>query len=119
VFVIEQTERRITLTSEPLKIAQRSDWAEYRAFWRERFKQDLDAVLYRGAGEVTADPGAPVVADIGYELFASPGGRVTIDGGNFTLTLSADGRRLAGTQWRNAKQAQKAVTLTRIGERRP
>lgn len=113
VLTLRPSPQGLELLSEPIPIAQRADWADYRAFWRERFKSDLDAVMYRGEGLVRADPGQPVAIDIGLKVHPAPGGGEPIDGGNLSATLSADGRTLTGTIWLNGAQKQQAATLVR------
>ena len=99
--------------SEPIPIATRTDWAEYRAFWRERHGRELGAVVYRGEGEFVADSGLAPRIDIALKLHPSPGGFDPIDGGNLSATLSPDGRALNGTIWLNSIQADQPATLRR------
>jgi hypothetical protein len=101
VAVFTQTGDRLTLATEPIPIAARADWAEYRKFWHERFGAELGAVMYRGEGLLHAvpDSGEPV------------------DGGNLSATLSADGAQLSGTLWLNGEQSSQPAQLQR--ERQP
>jgi hypothetical protein len=102
----------VAVVSEPIAIAAQPAWAEYRAFWRERFGSALDAVLLRGEGRLIADPGQAVRVDIGFRLTPASGDE-KIDGGNLSAALSADGRRLVGELWLNSRQQGAAVELVR------
>lgn len=105
---------RVVLTSEPITIAAQPSWADYRAFWRERFGAALDAVMLRGEGELRADPAQPLRVDIGLALHPVPdSGGVKIDGGNFNAALSADGRQLVGALWLNSRQKSEPAVLAR------
>jgi hypothetical protein len=112
-LVVTQSGSRVTFVSEPVPIAKRADWADYRAFWRERFGRDLDAVVYRGDGQFIADPGVAPRIDIALKVHPSPGGFDPIDGGNLSATLSPDARALSGTIWLNSLQAEQPATLRR------
>jgi hypothetical protein len=107
---------RVLLTSEPIAIAAQPSWADYRAFWRERFGAALDAVMLRGEGLLHADPAQPLRVDIGLALHSVPDSGDKIDGGNFSAALQADGRQLVGTLWLNSRQKSETATLAR---RRP
>jgi hypothetical protein len=106
---------RVTLVSEPIQIAAQPSWADYRAFWRQRFGAELDTIVLRGAGSVHADPAQPLRVDIGFALY--PAGRdddaSRIDGGNLSATLGPRGRRLEGELWLNSRQKGEAVRLQR------
>jgi hypothetical protein len=106
---------RVTLVSEPIHIAAQPGWADYRAFWRQRFGAELDTIVLRGAGSVHADPAQPLRVDIGFALHAA--GRdddaSKIDGGNLSATLGPRGRRLEGELWLNSRQKGEAVRLQR------
>jgi hypothetical protein len=105
---------RVTLVSEPIQIAAQPSWADYRAFWRQRFGAELDTIVLRGAGSVHADPAQPLRVDIGFALY--PAGRddaSKIDGGNLSATLGPRGRRLEGELWLNSRQKGEAVRLQR------
>jgi hypothetical protein len=117
VAVFMQAGDRLTLATEPIPIAARADWAEYRKFWRERFARDLDSVMYRGEGLLHADPGQPVRIDIALKLHAVPDSGEPVDGGNLSATLSADGAQLSGTLWLNGEQSSQPAQLQR--ERQP
>lgn len=119
VVVIKQAGAKISLASEPVSISDRADWAEYRQFWRERTGSELNAVMYRGQGQLTADPGAARVIDIALQVLPSPGGREPVDGGNLSATLSADGLRLTGKIWKNGAQAEQGATLARMPVQNP
>jgi TIR domain len=114
VVVVSQSGDRLTLASEPIAIATRSDWAEYRAFWRERTGSDLNAVMYRGEGLLVSDPGVAPRIDIALTVMPSPGPAEAVDGGNLSATLAPDGRSLAGTIWLNSLQAEQPASLTRL-----
>lgn len=104
----------VRLISEPVPITERADWAEYRAFWRNRFGTELEAIVYRGEGVWRADPGASPAIDVGLKVH--PAGREgpDIDGGNLSATLAADGRTMAGTLWLNSLQREQPAALKRI-----
>jgi TIR domain len=114
VVVVEQTAGNVTLASEPIAIAARPDWAEYRQFWRERFQADLNDVMYRGEGRLLTEPGQPPAVDIALKVLSVPAPGTEIDGGNLSATLSADGTRLTGKIWLNGAQAEQPATLQRI-----
>ena len=111
--VFTQTGDRLTLATEPIPIANRADWADYRKFWRERFAAELDAVMYRGEGALLTDPGQPARIDIALKVHAVPDSGEPIDGGNLSATLSADGRQLTGSLWLNGEQASQPAQLAR------
>lgn len=119
VVVIQQTGAKISLASEPVPISDRADWAEYRQFWRDRTGSELNAVMYRGQGQITNDPGVARAIDIALQVLPSPGGREPVDGGNLSATLSADGLRLSGKIWKNGAQAEQGATLTRMPVQNP
>jgi hypothetical protein len=106
---------RVTLVSELIHIAAQPSWADYRAFWRQRFGAELDTIVLRGAGSVHVDPAQPLRVDIGFSLH--PAGRdddaSKIDGGNLSATLGPRGRRLDGELWLNSRQKGEAVRLQR------
>lgn len=113
VVVLRPVPQGLALASEPIAIAARPDWAEYRRFWRERFHAELDAVMYRGEGRVQADPGQPIAVDIAIQVQPVAAGSEPVDGGNLSATLSADGRQLSGTLWLNGAQASQPARLVR------
>lgn len=96
----------LRLEGEPIDIRTRADWAEYRAFWRERFQVDLDQVRMRGEG--TLVEGA---LDLGFTIIALPSAE-KVDGGNLTVRPRPDGA-LAGTRWLNGAQAETPALLLR------
>jgi hypothetical protein len=112
-LVITQSGERVTLASEPIPIAARSDWADYRAFWRERTGSELNAVMYRGEGRLIADPGVAPRIDVALTVHASPGNGEPVDGGNLSAVLAPDGRTLSGTIWLNSLQSEQPASLTR------
>ena len=118
-LVIKQAGDKVSLASEPVPIGDRADWAEYRQFWREQTGSELKAVMYRGQGQVHADPGTARNIDIALQVLPSPGGAEPIDGGNLSATLSADGLRLSGKIWKNGAQAEQPATLTRLPVQNP
>ncbi|MDP3820052.1 MAG: TIR domain-containing protein [Burkholderiales bacterium] len=103
---------KLVLTSKPVPVADRADWAEYRAFWRERSGAELTHVVYRGEGTLRADPGVPVAIDVALTLVSSPGD-VPVDSGNLSARLAADGASMNGTLWLNSAQADRPLTLRR------
>lgn len=111
-LVLQQQGDRLVLQSHPLDITARTDWAEYRAFWLERFGSPLEAVRYQGEGTVRLAPGSPPSIDVGFKLVSEPGG-AEIDGGNLSAVLAADGRTLKGTRWLNSRQAAEPAELRR------
>jgi hypothetical protein len=114
VLHFKQQGDAVSYLSEPIRIAERADWAEYRTFWQERFKQPLDAIVYRGEGRLIQDPGTALRIDIGFKVYPSPPGEgEAIDSGNLSATLAAGGRRLDGRIWLNGSQAEQAASLMR------
>lgn len=111
LLVLVRRGQTLRFDSEPIDIRARADWAEYRAFWRERFGSDLDAVRYRGEGRLVEATGAPPALDLGFKIVSVPGD-TEIDGGNLSATLQPDGR-WRGTRWLNSAQAERPATWTR------
>jgi hypothetical protein len=104
----------VTLASEPIIVAERSDWRDYRRFWRERGGGELNAIMYRGEGRRIDAPGVGPALDIGLQVLISPdSGGAAIDSGNLSLRLSADGKTLTGRIWLNSAQADQAAVLSR------
>jgi hypothetical protein len=62
----------VSLTSEPIAVTDRADWADYRTFWRERGSGDLTAIQYRGEGKRLDLPGAMPTLDIALQVVHSP-----------------------------------------------
>ena len=112
-FVFRHMDDKLLLTSEPVPISDRADWAEYRAFWRERSGAELTHVVYRGEGTLRADPGVAQTIDVALTLVSSPGD-VPVDSGNLGATLGAEGASMSGTLWLNSAQADRPVTLRRV-----
>lgn len=113
-LVLSEKDGNVTLASEPISIAERPDWADYRRSWQERGSGDLNAILYRGVGRRIDAPGIAPALDIALQVLASPEeGGAAIDSGNLSLRLSADGRTLAGRIWLNGAQADQPAVLTR------
>lgn len=113
-LVLSEKGEAVTLASEPISIAERPDWSDYRRSWRERGSGELNAILYRGEGRRIDAPGVAPALDIALQVLASPeGGGTAIDGGNLSLRLSADGKTLAGRIWLNGAQADQPAVLTR------
>lgn len=111
-FVFRFEADKLVLTSKPVPIADRADWAEYRAFWRERGGAELTHIVYRGEGALRADPGVPAAIDVALTLVSSPGD-VAVDSGNLSARLAADGASMNGTLWLNSAQADRPVVLRR------
>lgn len=103
----------VTLSSAPIAIADRPDWAEYRRFWREQGKGELSAIRYRGEGRRIDAPGAAAILDIALLVLPGPDAPA-VDSGNLRLHLAADGKTLAGRIWLNGAQADQAAVLTRL-----
>lgn len=113
-LVLSAKGEAVTLASEPIAIAERPDWVDYRRFWRERGSGELNAILYRGEGRRIDAPGVAPALDIALQVLASPDGDGTaIDSGNLSLRLSADGKTLTGRIWLNGAQADQPALLTR------
>jgi len=113
-LVLSEKGDAVTLASEPITIAERPDWSEYRRFWRERGGGELDAIMYRGEGRRIDAPGVGPALDIGLRVLISPdSGGAAIDSGNLSLRLSADGQTLTGRIWLNSAQADQPAVLTR------
>jgi len=114
MLVLSEKGDMVTLASEPVAIAERHDWTDYRRFWRERGSGELNAIMYRGEGRRIDAPGVGAALDIGLQVLSSPdGGGPAIDSGNLSLRLSADGKTLTGRIWLNSAQADQAAVLTR------
>ena len=113
-FVFRFEADKLVLTSKPVPIADRADWAEYRAFWRERSGAELTQVVYLGEGTLRTDPGMPRAIDVALTLVSSPGD-MPVDSGNLSATLAADGAAMTGKLWLNSAQADRPVTLRRVG----
>ena len=114
IVVLGENGEAITLVSEPINIAERPDWVEYRRFWEEQGGADLTAIFYRGAGKRIDNPGVAPALDIALQVMPGPNGDTPIDGGNLSLHLSADGRSLNGHIWLNGAQAEQPALLTRL-----
>ena len=112
-FVFRQQGDKLVLTSKPVPVADRADWAEYRAFWRERSGAELTHVVYRGEGTLRSDPGAPPAIDVALTLVSAPGD-VPVDSGNLSATLGAGGAVMNGKLWLNSAQADRQVLLRRV-----
>lgn len=113
VILVEKGDT-VTLSSEPIAIADRPDWAAYRRFWKERGGGELNAIVYRGEGKRTQTPGQPAMLDIALQVFASPeNGDTAIDSGNLNLRLATDGNTWTGRIWLNSAQADQPAVLTR------
>jgi hypothetical protein len=112
-FVFRSEADKLVLTSKPVPVADRTDWAGYRAFWRERSGAELTHVVYRGEGALRTDPGVPLAIDVALTLVSSPGD-VPVDSGNLSATLAADGAAMTGKLWLNSAQADRPVTLRRV-----
>lgn len=112
--VLSEKGDAVTLASEPIIVAERPDWSDYRRFWRERGGGELNAIMYRGEGRRIDAPGVGPALDIGLQVLISPdSGGAAIDSGNLSLRLSADGKTLTGRIWLNSAQADQAAVLTR------
>ncbi|QLQ23729.1 MAG: toll/interleukin-1 receptor domain-containing protein [Dechloromonas sp.] len=113
-MVLSEKGDTVTLASEPIAIAERPDWSDYRHFWRERGGGELNAIMYRGEGRRIDAPGVQPALDIGLQVLISPdSGGAAIDSGNLSLRLSADGKTLTGRIWLNSAQAEQPAVLTR------
>ncbi len=111
-FVFRFEADKLVLTSKPVPVTDRADWAAYRAFWRERSGAELAHVVYRGEGTLRTDPGVPPAIDVALTLVSSPGD-VPVDSGNLSATLAADGASMNGKLWLNSAQADRPVRLLR------
>jgi hypothetical protein len=112
-FVFRQEGDKLVLTSKPVPVADRADWAEYRAFWRERSGTELTHLVYRGEGTLRTDPGVPPAIDVALTIVSSPGD-FPVDTGNLSASLDADGAVLNGKLWLNSAQADRPVKLRRV-----
>lgn len=101
----------LDFASEPVPVSARADWADYRAFWRERTGSELQAIEYRGSGRVTRADRLRPALDLGFKVYALPGG-AEIDGGTLALQRADDGR-LVGRIWLNGEQAEWPAVLQR------
>lgn len=113
-FVFRHEGDKLVLTSKPVPIADRADWAEYRVFWHERTGADLTHVVYRGEGTLRTDPGVAPAVDVALTLVSSPGD-VPVNSGNLSAAMAADGASMKGTLWLNSTQSDRPVTLQRLG----
>ncbi len=114
VVALTETDGKIALTSAPIAIAARPDWAAYRQFWLERTGAPLDSIAYRGEGRRLDAPGVAPAIDIGLQVLPSPHGSEVIDSGNLSATLAPDGRTLTGRLWLNGAQAEQPARLERL-----
>ncbi|MBS1140097.1 MAG: hypothetical protein H6R13_1550 [Proteobacteria bacterium] len=114
VVVLGEKGEAVTLASEPIAIAGRPDWVEYRGFWKEQGNGELNAIFYRGEGKRIDNPGVAPALDIALQVLPSPGGESPIDSGNLSVTLAPDGRTLSGRIWLNGAQADQPAVLTRL-----
>lgn len=114
VLVLSEQAGVVTLASEPIPIARRPDWAEYRQFWRQRMGTDLAAVMYRGEGKRIDAPDLPPAVDIALQVLPSPDGGEPVDSGNLSARLATDGSTLTGHIWLNGAQAEQPARLTRL-----
>lgn len=113
--VLAEAGTAVSLSSKPVAIADRADWAEYRRFWREQGNGDLTAIQYRGDGRRIQTPGSPTALDIALQVLPAPETAAgAIDSGNLSLRLAADGKTLIGRIWLNSAQADQAAVLTRL-----
>jgi len=112
MVVLQQEGERLGLTSLPVTIATRADWAAYRKFWLSLTGTELNAVVYRGRGELRADPGVARSVNLALKIF-NQGGDTLIDGGNLRASVAADGRQMMGKVWLNSEQAERVATLQR------
>lgn len=110
--VLRQEGDKLSMTSFPVAIAARPEWAEYRAFWRERNGRELEHVVYRGDGRLRSDPGVAPAVTIAFQVLSSPGD-AGIDGGQLDAELGTDGKTLRGKLWLNGEQAESAIVLQR------
>ena len=110
---LRQTGSELALSSRPVDISARADWADYRRSWRESSASELNAIAYRGQGTTRIVPDGSTVIDIALEIVSSPGGE-TIDSGNLQATVNANGATMDGRIWSNSAQAERPVRLTRV-----
>ena len=110
---LRQTGSELALSSRPVDISARADWADYRRSWRESSASELNAIAYRGQGTTRIVPDGSTVIDLALEIISSPGG-VSIDSGNLQATVSVDGATMDGRIWSNSAQAERPVRLTRV-----
>lgn len=111
-FVFRQDGDKLILTSKPVPVADRADWAEYRSFWRERTGAELTHLVYRGEGALRTDPGVLRAIDIALTLVSAPGD-ISVDSGNLSASLDTEGAVMNGKLWLNSAQADRPVVLRR------
>jgi hypothetical protein len=108
----------LLLIGSPVDIRQDPAWRDYRAFWRERFQQDLDTVVWHGRGVLASDNTG--VQRLDMALAVRPAGQPLaepIAGGNLSAAVPAGGSpRLDASLWWNADQRAHAVQLQRKGD---
>ena len=112
MVVLQHDGERLSLTSMPVPIQSRTDWAAYRKFWMSLTGTELRAVVYRGRGELRADPGVARNVSLALRIL-NQGGDTLIDGGNLRASVAANGRQMMGKVWLNSEQAERPVTLQR------
>jgi hypothetical protein len=112
-LLLKQTGDQLELVSEPVSIANDAEWVAYRDFWRERFRSELNAIVYRGEGRIIRVPAAAAEFDIALQLVSSPGNE-PIDSGNLHLLQDTTRPAMDGQLWLNSKQAEKAIQLVRV-----
>ncbi len=106
--------RQVRLVSEPIPVAQRSDWAAYREFWQQTHGQPLQAVMYRAEGQFITDPGEPPRLDLALKVYAAPDNGQLVDSGNFSGSLEPDGQHINGRLWMNSAQGERPFRLQRV-----
>jgi hypothetical protein len=112
MVVLQHDGERLTLTSTPVPLEARADWATYRRFWTKLTGTELRAVVYRARGELRADAGAQRDVDLAVRIL-NQGGDTLIDGGKLRARVAANGRQISGRMWLNSLQGERPVTLQR------
>jgi hypothetical protein len=112
MVVLQHDGERLSLTSMPVPIHSRADSAAYRKFWMSLTGTELRAVVYRGRGELRADPGVKRNVSLALRIL-NQGGDTLIDGGKLRASVAANGRQMMGRVWLNSEQAERPVTLQR------
>jgi hypothetical protein len=109
---LTQAGEDLKLYSEPIDISSDPAWAGFARQWQVRFDSPLDRVVWRGAGRVRLEAGAPPNIDVGLRV-ETPAGGEPIETGKLSAEASRDGQRLVGRVWMNGEQAERAAELTR------
>lgn len=103
----------VKLYSDPIATADDPVWKAFAAQWKERFDTPLDHVVWRGAGRVRMEQGAPLSFDAELRVERPQGSDKPIEGGRLVAELAPGGDRMSGALWMNGEQAERTMEMTR------